>query len=159
MAGVENVELINLTTGANTYNWSFGNGMASNQFQPELIFVNPGIFIIKLFVSNSSGCIDSVDLPVEIRVPENVFVPNTFTPNGDEVNDFFSMSFLNVRNVTVSIFNRWGEEIFSSKDTEFHWDGTYKGRPVQPEVYVYLIDAIGYYGTEIRKVGKITLLR
>lgn len=159
MAEIESLQLINQSEGANSYSWMLGNGSTSNQFQPNLIYDLPGVYIIELYVSNIYGCRDTFDLPVEIRIPENVFVPNTFTPNGDEKNDYFSMSFLNIKEVSVSIFNRWGEEIYNSHDTQFQWDGTYKGRPVQQEVYVYIIDAIGYYGTEIRKVGKVSLIR
>ena len=159
MAGLEDIELLNRSRGGTQYNWTFGDGRDTNQFQPVIRYNTPGNYLIKLVVTNNFGCKDSTLLPVEIKVPEDIFVPNAFTPNGDEVNDFFSMTFINIKEADVLIFNRWGEKIFASNDLSFHWDGTYKGRPVQQEVYVYKVDAKGIYGTPIRKTGKITLIR
>ncbi len=159
LAEVENIQVVNKSIGADRYIWKLGEEVISNQFQPGIVYKRPGNYFLELIANNSNGCIDSTYLPVEIRVPEDVYIPNSFTPNGDDVNDYFSITFLNINEVSVSIFNRSGVEIFSSKDTRFKWDGTYKGQPVQPELYVYVIDATGYYGTEIRKVGKVSLIR
>lgn len=96
--------------------------------------------------------------PLEIRVPDDIYIPNAFTPYGDEVNDFFSMTFLNIKKASVTIFNRWDEESYSTDDLSFKWDGTVKGRSVQGEVYVYMVEAEEIYGTTIKRTGKITIV-
>jgi gliding motility-associated-like protein len=95
---------------------------------------------------------------LEVIVPEDIYVPNTFTPNDDSMNDYFSVYYKNINSATISIFDRWGEKIYESNDKDFKWDGKYKGRKIQHDTYIYNIDAIGYYGTPINKMGRLTVL-
>ncbi len=151
--------LQNNSTGGMQYLWSFGDGYTTTAFEPSYHYDGAGSYNVMLIVSNSYGCRDSMLQAVEIRVPESIYIPNAFTPNGDSNNDGFSVYAQNITEFKVSIFDRWGEEIFSSKDKDFVWDGTYFGHRVQEGVYVYKIAAVGFHGQRFEKVGTVSVLR
>ena len=69
--------------------------------------------------------------------PTSIFIPNAFTPNGDNKNDVFKVSGANVKDFELLIFNRWGEQIFRSTDINQGWDGKVNGRMVQIDVYIW----------------------
>ncbi|KRP08760.1 MAG: hypothetical protein ABR94_05300 [Sphingobacteriales bacterium BACL12 MAG-120802-bin5] len=87
-------------------------------------------------------------------------LPNAFSPNGDDNNDYFQLIHTGISssNFLVEIYNRWGQKIFASSDLSFKWDGKYEGIDQEIGVYVYII----YYdinGSSIVKSGTITLVR
>lgn len=93
------------------------------------------------------------EVSITFQVNElSIFIPNVFTPNSDNVNDFFEVYGNTEGFFQVQIFSRWGELVFESNDRHFKWDGVYKGNIVQ-SVYVYLIKANGRTYT-----GSVTLL-
>jgi len=89
----------------------------------------------------------------------NIFVPNAFTPNGDGENDFLLVRGGGITDLTFTIFNRWGEEVFKTEDQSIGWDGTYKGDPAEPAVFVYQLEAICDDGDTYFEKGNITLIR
>jgi gliding motility-associated-like protein len=109
---------------------------ASYEFVAE-----PATYTVCLDVWDINGCKDSVCNDVIIDDVLLVYVPNSFTPNGDGMNDHFLpiVSGLNVTNYEFLIFDRWGAVIFESSDHQEAWDGTYLGRPVPLDVYVWTI--------------------
>ncbi|MBE7176629.1 MAG: gliding motility-associated C-terminal domain-containing protein [Mucilaginibacter polytrichastri] len=90
---------------------------------------------------------------------ERLFVPNTFTPNGDGRNDVFLAYGSDIRTITLRVYNQWGELYFISRDKTFGWDGTYKGVLQPVGVYVYYVDAELDSGEKVRMKGTVTLLR
>jgi gliding motility-associated-like protein len=103
---------------------------------------------------------------VEARCLANeIFVPNTFSPNGDGRNDRFYPQGLGVAGIKhMRIFNRWGELVFektnfSSNDPSQGWDGTYKGKILSPDVFVYMIDVLCSNNQFQELKGNVTLLR
>lgn len=108
------------------------------------------------------GCEGSGTFTVTVLPRYDVFFPNVFTPNGDGANDhwqaFFNASA--VKQFEVMVFNRIGEKVFESNDINFFWDGTYKGVPAPPGVYVYTANIVwlNNYSSPHYK-GSITLLR
>lgn len=88
-----------------------------------------------------------------------LFVPNTFTPNGDGVNDImFARSNL-VLEVDFNIYDRWGQLVFHTNDIKQGWDGIFKGKPCNPDVFGYYIRYKCNNGKESFKKGNITLIR
>ncbi|MBK7182693.1 MAG: gliding motility-associated C-terminal domain-containing protein [Bacteroidetes bacterium] len=89
-----------------------------------------------------------------------LFVPNAFTPTGTiGSNDFFMAKGYGIKEFQMMIFNRWGEKIFETNDLYTGWDGTYKGKIVAQDVYVYKIFAIPISGNEIQRIGSVTVVR
>ncbi|MET1055318.1 MAG: putative Ig domain-containing protein [Pedobacter sp.] len=93
--------------------------------------------------------------------PENndVFVPNTFTPNGDGNNDIFYAYGSSIVNATMRIYDQWGHVIFISRQMNMGWDGTYRGQPQPNGVYIYMIDIDMRDGTKLMRKGTVTLLK
>lgn len=89
----------------------------------------------------------------------DVFIPNTFTPNGDGSNDLMFARGSKIQEMYFAIYNRWGELVFETSDKNVGWDGTFKGRPADVGVFGYYIKFKCYNGLESFKKGNITLIR
>lgn len=88
-----------------------------------------------------------------------IFVPNAFTPNRDGHNDLFFIKGGFLREFQLSIYNRWGQLLFTTRSFEDGWDGTYRGAPVQEGVYVFRLSGTDFNGNIVERSGSITLLR
>ena len=88
-----------------------------------------------------------------------LFVPNAFSPNGDGYNDRFRVQGTYLTNVTVRVFNRWGEKVYESRNPEDGWDGTYNGEKLPTGPYTYIITAKGANGEFLQRDGIVTLIR
>jgi gliding motility-associated-like protein len=146
----------------NTYIWDFGDNTFSNEVNPTPHgYRLPGTYLIKLTARNGQ-CEDTTSRLLQVKPYLQLYVPNVFTPNNDGVNDFFEV-FGNKQDLDylyVKVYNRLGEKVFDSYDNNFKWDGTYKGLPLQPAVFVYTIETSGVSEDDIRLMkGSITLLR
>ncbi len=116
--------------------------------------------------TNQYGCRDSASVEVKVLCDKSqMFIPNTFTPNGDGQNDVFYPRGIGIKTIrSMRIYNRWGQLVFEKdniniNDESSGWDGTYKGAKPVPDTYVYAIDAICDEGTPIDWKGDITLLK
>jgi gliding motility-associated-like protein len=89
-----------------------------------------------------------------------LYIPNTFTPNDDGVNDIFKIrSFVIDELHYFRIYNRWGELMFETKDVNQGWDGTFRGQKLNSGVYVYTAEVVCVNGDVVFLKGNITLLR
>jgi len=104
-------------------------------------------------------CIFNDTFSIKELCGPTLFVPNTFTPNGDGLNDIFLPfgTFINV--YVLQIYNRWGEKIFESNDMNLGWDGNFKDKYAPEGVYIYFIKAKGENGKDISLKGSVMLLR
>jgi gliding motility-associated-like protein len=113
-------------------------------------------------VTNDVGCTDEAAVTVEFVAP-TVAVPNVFTPNGDNQNDFFfPVSSGGVEVLEMKVFNRWGQLVFDNEDLDRGWDGTFNGNPAPSDVYIYriLYKKVDTDDAEIfEEKGDVTLLR
>lgn len=118
-----------------------------------------------LTVTDANGCTasDTVTVFVEIPCPsdKNLQVPNAFSPNADGFNDQFCLQGWNqcITQFTINIFDRWGEKVFESLEPDFCWDGTFKGKPLDPAVFVYYITGTLQNTQSISRKGNISLIR
>ncbi|MFN8286245.1 MAG: PKD domain-containing protein [Chitinophagales bacterium] len=110
-------------------------------------------------LTDSLGCkaVQQFTITVDEAVP--VFIPNAFTPNGDGVNDSWTVFTTAVKQFKLAIFNRWGEKVFETENSGQGWDGTFKGKPADNGIYVYQ-GSIVLLNNETRPVkGTLTLFR
>jgi gliding motility-associated-like protein len=150
----------NLTINGASYFWDLGNGTTSTLVHPNATYPEPGLYEILLIATDLNGCIDSTKKGIEIRGETYLYVPNTFTPDGDRYNNVFKASAIGMIDFDIKIFNRWGELIFESKDPDFEWDGTIKkSTKAQDGVYTYVIVYSTRYEINTRTVGHVNLLR
>jgi gliding motility-associated-like protein len=170
------VNCINVSTGATSYIWDFGDGSTDNTVNPSHVYSTPGTYQITLTAISAFGCQNMFTLPGTILVESTteITVPNAFTPNtggstGGSTgglydptslsNDIFHPNVKGVKKYQLSIYNRWGELIFESLDPEIGWDGFYRDELCQQGVYVWKIKATSNTGEVITKTGDVTLLR
>ena len=115
---------------------------------------------------SQEGCPGSDQILLQTRVRNRVYVPNSFSPNVDGINDLFSVYALDdqlvVRN--LSIFDRWGNALYQGVDLKVNdpaqgWDGTSRGKPLDPGVYVYVIELEDASGQRLILKGEVHLLR
>jgi gliding motility-associated-like protein len=108
----------------NIWHWDFGDGNTSSDKNPTQVYTQAGNYYVTLMVNNEFDC--ASDTTVEIYVHEGVFIyiPNSFTPNGDGINDVFEPSILGCEEFELEIYSRWGDKIFSAKDERIIWNGS-----------------------------------
>ena len=130
-------------SGGNIFDWYVGSDTIGSGTNITHAFQDTGVFTITLAVTDSFGCTDTIYDDVYIAPDYNIFMPNVYTPNGDGMNDVFYPvgEFDGVKEFTMYIYNRWGEEIYISEDITQGWDGTYFGSTelVPDGAYVYFI--------------------
>jgi gliding motility-associated-like protein len=109
------------------------------------------------------GCQETLRVTVYVLedgcTEDDIFVPNTFTPNGDGFNDVMYVRGYKVSEIYFAIYNRWGEMVFETTDKTVGWDGNFKGRPADVGVFGYYVKVKCYNGLESFKKGNITLIR
>jgi gliding motility-associated-like protein len=117
-------------------------------------------FLITLTATSDKGCVDTAQYTIFFDNSLIFYVPNTFTPDGNEYNNVFKPILTSlVASYQLQIYNRWGELIFESFDKEVGWDGSYKGGIVQNGAYNWVIK-IKTDGTQTHvKRGNVLLLR
>ena len=160
------VQFTNLSYGGSTYHWNFGSFGTSSNENPSHTFygVDPEQFVtVCMEVTSEHGCMDTVCRQIKFYGDLLVWVPNTFTPDGDEFNNQFKPVFSKDRMIedyTLMIFNRWGELLFESHDPEFGWDGTYHAEFVKDGTYTWVIDIKdGLKSKSERFVGHVNKLQ
>lgn len=111
-------------------------------------------------VTDTNGCVSTDTVAITVILPcADIFVPNTFSPNVDGVNDFECVMGDCITTLDFSIYNRWGEMVFHSSNQKICWDGKYKSQFVQTGVYVYKLRAVLKNGKVVEKSGNITVVR
>lgn len=147
--------------GASTYNWDFGDGNNSNLQNPMNIYFNEGTYHIVLITISAAPdlCKDTATFDLLIDAPSDIYVPNTFTPTGDGINDYFYAKSQGIKDIKIYIYNRWGAEIYIIESASGKWDGNYLNDPAPEGVYYYILKAKGIDGKEYEKHGSVTLLR
>jgi gliding motility-associated-like protein len=136
------ISFSNLSIGADSCKWAFADLGVSDICDPEpFTFVDTGAFVVSLIASNSFGCADTTYRTVYIEPDYVLYIPNSFTPNADEVNDLFVAKGSFIMDYEMTIYDRWGGVIYETKDINLPWNGGYKNssRLMPTGLYVYVI--------------------
>lgn len=96
---------------------------------------------------------------VDIAPAITLYLPNAFTPNHDGLNDDFGAVGAGIASFLMEIYNEWGELVFKSQDINKRWDGTFKGKEIGTNVFVYHVTAKGIKGGAVYKKGTVTLIQ
>ncbi len=137
-----------------SYLWTPQTAILNNGTPTPTVFPK-NTTLYRLTVTTTDNCINSDQ--VLIKVLKTPLIPNAFSPNGDGINDYWTIQYIqSYPGVEVSIFNRYGQKVFSSRGYSTPWDGKYNGNPLPVGTYYYIID---------RKInapllsGSVTILR
>jgi gliding motility-associated-like protein len=141
------------------YFWEFGDGDVSYDANPIHAYDGLGSYTVYFTVANEIGCSDTQ--PYTILGPPAIWIPNSFTPNGDGINDVFQVVSHDLLEYEIKIFNRWGEMVFQSTDPAMPWMGNHKsGEYFCPDgVYQYVARIKGFNTDAVEYSGTISLLR
>jgi gliding motility-associated-like protein len=149
-----------LSYGPTMWSWTFGDGNSDTIQSPEHTYLDTGRFQVCLVTSNIYACSDTACDSVTIRPDFSFYVPNAFTPNGDFINEFFTPMGRSFQNYDLTIYDRWGQVIFRSKDIAFSWDGKLSsGKDAMPGIYVYTITLRDLENVKHSFIGNVALLR
>ena len=138
---------------------SYPNGTSNFSISFDTLMI--GLNNIYVTLQNEvTGCLDSVGFKIDVQgIPA---IHNVFTPNGDNVNDFFDFEENAMQEISVEIYNRWGQIVYSWDIPNYKWDGRdYDGRNLPEGVYYYVLYSTGsdVVNTSYVRKGSITLLR
>jgi gliding motility-associated-like protein len=160
------VNFFNDSYGAVTYSWEFSDGsFGSSAENPTHVFPDDEAanYEVYLIAINSDGCRDTASRTVHVGEDLIYYVPNAFSPDGDEFNNVFKpvlTTGFDVNSYHLSIFNRWGELIFESLNYEEGWDGTYHDEKLMDGTYIWKIN-VKYRSSDKKKelIGNVSLLK
>ncbi len=151
------------TTGNFTYNvlaWSPTLFFTDQTATSQNIVVNDTTTSFTVIAQSTDGCMDTATLSIMVDPNlKDFFIPNSFSPNNDGNNDIFKVYGTSVKEVTLRVYNQWGELIFESENAQDGWDGTWNGRPQEVGVYVYVAKVTFYNNVTIKRKGTINLIR
>lgn len=153
----DSIQLVTSATG--TFVWSPANDLSCSDCPAP--YASPDVTTnYCLTVTNENSCASSACILVNVVMPNSVFIPNAFTPDGNVLNDTFKPVIIGAHDYKLLVFDRWGQELFESNDIDKGWNGFYKQRLCQQDVYVYKIT---YWDDENNSfhqhLGSFTLLR
>jgi gliding motility-associated-like protein len=158
------VTLTNLSIGGNEFEWSIGNDVFTNN-NDEIPYTLPseeGDYEVILTAYSGEGCVSQAFGVISILDDFAFYIPNTFTPDGNEFNNEFKPIFSATQTLYyyhISIFNRWGEEVFESFDPNIGWDGSYRTKICKEGTYSYKIEFTENLDQTKELTGHLNLLR
>ena len=160
------VTFTNTSIGTNptgtTYSWNFGDGftLASNDTTVNHLYNQGGLFPVILTAQNGF-CVDTAVRYIKVDIISKFDIPNVFTPNGDGKNDVFSFNAINMGDIYVIIYDRWGLKMFEETATgNVKWDGKNTGgNTVTDGTYFYIVKATGLDGTIYDLKGTINVFK
>jgi gliding motility-associated-like protein len=144
--------------GGFTYNWQPVSGLSCSKCPLPVSTVMENT-AYQLFVEDSTGCRAEAAVNIYVINDKLLYIPNTFSPNGDGNNDIFGLFTEAVQQYRMMIFNRWGEKIFETVDVKAGWDGYYNGQLVDPGSYVYEVSITWIDNQTVKRKGTIFLMR
>jgi gliding motility-associated-like protein len=161
--GVTPVQFTNFTTGDSikNYRWDVEDIYETDDEHFTKVFYDSGNIKISLLAVNQWGCRDSTTQYIFVIDTFIIFIPNAFSPNYDGINDEFKVGGLGIRNLEMTIYNRWGEKLYYRNEpgNSFSWDGTYLGEQVQEGSYMFTIMARDSRNRPYFFKGMVTVLR
>ena len=163
------IDFVNQSYGAAplSYVWNFNSGLnpdSSVSTNPTFTFPDnvPNQYTVNLEVTDKNGCVTETVRFVIINGVYLFYIPNSFTPDGDNVNDIFKPygTSIDLTQYTMQIFDRWGELLFETLDATEGWDGTFKGKPVPVGTYIWKINTKEDFSpVQHKNFGHVNLIR
>lgn len=159
------VDFTNTSVDHDMSSWQFGDGNSSSSESPQHTYPigDIGNYLVELIVTTNFGCTDTTSQVIIVKDQLLYYVPNSFTPDGDEFNNTFMpvmTAGMDENDYHLEIYNRWGELVFQTKDIHEGWDGSYAGKIAKEGMYTWKIQ-FGMLETDEIKVvtGNVNLIR
>ncbi len=156
------ISFTNQSQQADFYMWNFGDYSSPDNISYDTNTVHyypyEGTYMVNLLSTNIYGCKDTASAVIEIRPQFAVYIPNTFTPDGNDLNDIFYPVGIGIMEdeYEMLIYDRWGNLVFSSNNLKVGWDGSIKGDPNPKDgIYSYKITLLDIFGNKHQYVGHV----
>ncbi|MCX6290511.1 MAG: gliding motility-associated C-terminal domain-containing protein [Bacteroidetes bacterium] len=146
-----------LAGGGLTYHWYPAAGLDTTE-TPDPIATPLETTTYYCLISDGT-CFTTRQLTITITHENKVFIPDAFSPNGDQKNDLFRIRGNNLFSARLTVFDRWGEKLYDSENMDDGWDGTWNGEKMSSGVYSYVATIVYKDGTYSQKTGSIALIR
>jgi gliding motility-associated-like protein len=163
---VPTTNITNESVGGDTFVWNMGDTPIDFMgFEPGAYTYTPNLidtFYVSLLAVTDEGCVDSTQGFVAFLNDPFLYAPNSFTPDGNILNDNWLPVFSSpqyVKRYNLDIYNRWGQIVFETTDFNQGWDGTFQGNPVQDGTYTWKINFRWYDQRAYELTGHITLIK
>ena len=159
------VQFSDQSANAFSWCWDMGDGTNQNTQAPCWAYADSGTYNVGLIVNCNTGCADTFSLQVPYVAGDTsamIYVPNAFSPNGDDENDVLNFQVKNnscFNAFLITIYDRWGEKVYETTDILQGWDGKYNSENENSGVYAYCLQATLLSGKEIKKKGNVSLIR
>jgi gliding motility-associated-like protein len=155
------IVLSGMPNGLSSYSWTPNTGLSTPNAQTTNATVEENTIYTLTVSDGVCSKIDTVEVKVFQLIcnGEYLFIPNAFTPNADNFNDVLYVRGYNIEKMIFRIFDRWGEMVFESTDKNVGWDGTFRGRKLDPDVYDYYLDITCVGGLNELIKGNVTLMK
>lgn len=159
--GCEITVNVNDTTNLQQISWIIGNHSFELTSSVIHVFDPNEPLMVTQIVTDSNGCTNSLTTIIDGFAEgfSTLYIPNSFTPNNDGMNDFFKAEGTCLTKFKMEIFNRWGQLIFECSDINNFWNGTFLDLNSPIDIYVYKVYAEGFNETYINKYGHVSLIR
>lgn len=155
------VVLSGLPNSLPNYSWSPTTGLSSPNSQETNALIQENTIFTLTVSDGICTRSDTVQIKVYEIICEEpyVFIPNAFSPNGDDNNDVLLVRGIFIEKMIFRIFDRWGELVFESENPQIGWDGTFRGKKLDPDVYDFYLDVTCYNGLKSITKGNVTLMK
>lgn len=162
----EAVTFVNQSEGNITsYEWTFGNGVTNTLRNPPpqnySVPVTTRDETVRLIIRNSFGCADTATHTIKVVNNCYIAVPSAFTPNNDGLNDYlYPLNAYKASNLTFSVYNRFGQRLFFTRNWQEKWDGRFKGQGADPGTYVWVLQYTHVdTNQKVEQKGTVILIR
>ena len=155
------IQFINMSdSDFNEIIWDFGDGTFSDQESPFHTYYTPGLYTVTQTIIFDFGCSYSYSQSILIEDGYRLIFPSAFSPNGDNVNDFFAPKYSGLLGMEFKVYDTWGSLIYSeSGDNISGWNGAINNVPAENGNYYFTFEARTYFGKIVTKDGPFTLIR
>jgi gliding motility-associated-like protein len=146
-------------TGGVTYSWDPSQYLSCDDCPNPIATPEEDTYYC-VTTTDANGCVNDTCVMINIIINcGEVFVPSGFSPNGDGENDELCVYSNCWDQLTLRVFNRWGELVFENSSETICWDGTWNGKPLNPAVFVYTVDGFLINGQTVSQKGNITIVK
>lgn len=156
------IQFTNLSSGSYIgVSWDFGDGSISNEENPVHTYRAVGTYEITQTVVYPFDCVYTRTISLVVEKGYSLIMPNAFTPNNDNLNDYFLPAQIALSSLKLEIYDTWGSMIYSEEDSESieGWDGKIKGDDAENGNYYYTFSGVTFYGKKIESKGVVVLIK
>ncbi|MBL0048747.1 MAG: gliding motility-associated C-terminal domain-containing protein [Bacteroidetes bacterium] len=156
------VNFTDLSSASSSWIWDFGDfAGSSTDPNPSYTYADTGHYQVSLIISDSHNCLDTSEAEIIIEGVFTYYLPNSFSPNNDGINDYFEGHGIGIKMQEMTIFDRWGKQFYYEKSQHPKWDGRsiFLGDFCPQDAYVYLIEVEDIFHQLHEYRGVITLIR